>query len=144
VLGGAHPVGVKRLHMPGIRLAAPADEEGLGRRLRLVNQPLRDLRQFRAARGLRDEREQLRAGPADVRARLLGGDVEQRPQAPPRAERRHAALRVYPHVAGADREADRLGRRQAGGERVVDEQPPDVPEGHVAHEFLDVHAPVAE
>ena len=41
-----------------------------------------------------------------------------------------------------------IGYGSAGGrpgrERVVHQQAPHVPEGHVADEFLDVHAPVAE
>ena len=130
--------------MPGIGLAAPANEEGLGGGLRLVNPLLRDFGKFGAARGPGDEREQLRAGPADVLACLLGGDVEQRAQAPACAKRSDTALRVHPHVTGADWEVHRLGWRQAREERVVDEQSPDVPEGHVADEFLDVHSPVAE
>jgi hypothetical protein len=144
VLGRAHPVSVKRLDVPGVRLAAPADEEGFGRALRLVHQVLRDLRQVGAAGGLGDEREQLHADPADVLAGLLRTDVEQRPQPPGSGERGRSALHVHPHVTGAGRELVRRGRGQPRVEGVIDEQPPDVAEGHVADEFLDVHAPVAE
>jgi hypothetical protein len=57
--------------VPRVRLTAPADEERLGGRLRVVHEPLRHFRKVRAARRLRDELEQLRAGPADVLPRLL-------------------------------------------------------------------------
>ena len=53
-------------------------------------------------------------------------------------------MAVHPHVTGAERELLGAGRGQAGVDGVVDQQPPDMPEGHVADEFLDVHASVAE
>ena len=82
VLGRADPVGVERLHVPRVGLAAPADEEGLGRGLRLVHQALRHGRPIGAAGRLGDEREHRRADPADVRPGLLRVDVEQRAQPP--------------------------------------------------------------
>jgi hypothetical protein len=54
------------------------------------------------------------------------------------------ALHVHPDIAGPDRDRVRLGGRQPGRERVVHQQAPDVPVGHLADQVLDVDSPVAE
>ena len=73
--------------MKRVGVAPPADEEGLGRRLRLVDQALRHRRTIGPAGRLGDEREHRRADPADVRPGLRGVDVEERAQPPGRGER---------------------------------------------------------
>ena len=55
-----------------------------------------------------------------------------------------ARLHVDPDVAGVHRQRERLGGRQARVELVVDEQAPDVAEGHPADEVVDVDAAVAQ
>jgi len=61
VLGSRDPVGVDRLDVVGVGLAAPADEEALGDRARGVDDPLRHWRPTGAARG-RTEREAVIIG----------------------------------------------------------------------------------
>src|SRR5690606_41630849 len=53
-------------------------------------------------------------------------------------------LHVDPYVTGVHGDGERLGGRQAGVEGAVDEQAPDVAEGDLAHQILDVDAPVPE
>ncbi len=60
------------------------------------------------------------------------------------AQHRERRLDVDARVAGADRQRVRLGRRQPGRERAVDEQPPDLLERHAPDELLDVDAAVAQ
>ena len=97
-----------------------------------------------AARGLGDERERHHGGAGEVVARLLVGDVDQRLEAPLRPQQRQRGLDVDARVARADRERVRRGRRQAGLERAVDEQAPDLLERHLADDLLDVDAAVAQ
>ena len=144
MLGGGGPVGVDRLDVPRVGLAAPADHEGLGGGPRLVHAVLRDRGEIAAAGGLGDERQRLHRHPGEVVTRLLGADVKQRAQPPGRGERRHRALHVHPDVAVVRGQLIRLGRREPWVEGVVDEQSPHVAVGHVAGELLDVHASVAE
>jgi len=114
------PVGVQGLHVPWIP-GSPRQrgEEGLGGRLRLATSSAAGIAGSSAPRaGLRDEREQLRAGPVRRPRAPARGRCRSNGRRPHRAaERRHAALRVHPHVAGADWEVDRLVGRQARGER---------------------------
>ena len=112
--------------------------------VRLVDLALRDRRAAGAARGLRDERERHHRRAREVVARLGVVDVDQRLEAPLRAEHRERGLDVDARVAGADRERVRLGGRQPGLERPVDEQAPDLLERDVADELLDVDAAVAQ
>ena len=101
-------------------------------------------RQADAAGGLRDERHRHDRDVREVVAGLVVVDVEQRLQAPRGREHRDGGLHVDADVAGVDRDRERLGGRQAGVELVVDEQAPDVAEGHLADEVLDVDAAVAQ
>ena len=96
------------------------------------------------AGGLRDERQRHHRGAGEVVAGLVVVDVEQRLEAPGRGEHRQRGLHVDPDVAGVHRQRERLGRRQAGVELVVDEQAPDVAERDPADEVLDVDAAVAQ
>ena len=84
----------------------------------------------------------------EARARFVAGlvvvDVEQRLEPPHRGELREGRLHVDPDVAGVHRQRERLGRRQARVELVVDEQPPDLAEGHPPDEVVDVDPPVAQ
>ena len=53
-------------------------------------------------------------------------------------------LHVDADVAGVHRQRERLGRRQARVELVVDEQAPDLAEADPADEVLEVDAAVAQ
>ena len=144
VLGGRDPVGVDRLDVVGVGLAAPADQEALRDRGRLVDLALRHRRLPGAARGLRDERERHHRGAGELVARDLVGDVDQRLEAPLGPEHRQRGLHVDARVPGAHRERVRLGGRKARLERAVDQQPPDLLERHPADELLDVDAAVPQ
>ena len=115
-----------------------------GIELRLVHLALRYGRLADAARRLGHERERHDRYPREVVARLLVGDVDQLPEPPLGGEHGQRRLEVHARVAGAHRERVRLGRRQAGLVGAVHEQAPDLLEGHLAHELLDVHPPVPE
>ena len=82
--------------------------------------------------------------PGEVIADLHVVDVEQLLETPERGQHRQRALHVDADVAGVDRDRERLGRRQAGFERAVDEQPPHPAVVVGADQILDVDAPVAE
>ena len=126
VLGGRDPVGVDRLDVPGVGLAAPADQEALRDRGGLVDLRLRDRRPAHAACGLRHERERHHGHAREVVARLLVGDVDQLAEAPLRRELRERRLEVHARVAGAHRERMRLRRRQPRLVLPVHEQAPDL------------------
>ena len=111
---------------------------------RLVDLALRDRRAAGAARRLGHERERHHRRAGEVVARLGRRRCRSAAEAPLRREHRQRRLHVDARVAGADRERVRLGGRQAGLERAVDEQAPDLLEGHLADELLDVDAAVAQ
>ena len=146
MLGGRDPVGVDRLDVVGVGLAAPADQEALGDRA----SPCRP-RAAGPAGGRRRARTGRRSDSAITEARArssrasLVGDVDQRLEAPLR--RRASRARPGRRRAGR-RSGSRSGCGSAGGrpglERAVDEQAPDLLERHVADELLDVDAAVAE
>src|SRR2546423_57393 len=77
------------------------------------------------------------------------------PDIAPTAPDRHAAtsapvpamtraLNVHADIAGMDGDREGLGGREAGVERAVDQEPPDVAEGDAPDEILDVDTAVAE
>ena len=107
---------------------------------RLVDLALRNHRQPLPARRLGDVRQRHHGGPRQIVARGLLVDVEQRLQTPHRREHRQRGLHVDPDVTGVDRDRERLGGRQTGVERPVDQQTPHVPERHMTDEILDVDA----
>jgi hypothetical protein len=92
MLGRGDPVGVDRLDVVRIGLAAPADEEALGDRGGLVDLGLRHGRPAGAARGLRDEGERHHRRPREVVAGLLVGDVDEGLEPPLGAEHRQRGL----------------------------------------------------
>jgi hypothetical protein len=53
-------------------------------------------------------------------------------------------LDIHPDVAGVNRDRERLGWRNARVELAIDEQTPDVPEGHPADEIGHVDTPVSQ
>ena len=144
VLGGRDPVGVDGADVRRVRLAPPARHEPLGDRRALVDASLRHRRYADAARRLRDVRQRHHRRPRQVLPRLVVGDVEQRLVAPVRREHRQPGLDVDPHVTAVHRDRERLGGRQPRPEATVDEQGPDVAEGHTPGQLLDVHAAVAQ
>ena len=109
MLGGRDPVGVDRLDVLGIGLAAPADQEPLGDRRRLVDLALRDGRLADPAGGL----ARRTTAPSPMRARGC--------RAPPRRRCRSAgrsptAARASP-APTARRRAGRRSGRSAGAAR---------------------------
>ena len=109
MLGGRDPVGVDRLHVARVGLAAPADQEPLGDRRRLVDLALGHRRLADPAGRLGDERQRHHRRPRQVVARLLVGDVDQLPEAPLRARASPAPT--------ARRRAGRRSARSAGRAR---------------------------
>ena len=144
MLGRGAPVGVDRLHLLGIGLALPADEEPLGQRPALVDLALGHDRQAEAAGRLRGVRQDHDRDPAQVGAGLLVGDVVGLPHAERGREHRDGGLDVGAYVAGVDRDVVGLGRRETGFELAVDEQAPDLLERDPPDDLLDVDTAVAE
>ena len=144
VLGGRRPVGVDRLHMSGIRLAAPAAHEPLGDMRGLVDLGLGNHRQTDSAGGLGDVGQHHHGGPREVLACLLVIDVVELPHPPRRGDHRDRALYVDPDVARMNRDRERFGRRQPRVVAAVDKQTPDAAERHPADELLDIDAAVAK
>ena len=144
MLGRRDPVGVDRLHVIGVGLAAPADQEALGDRRALVDLCLGHRRLARFARGLRDERQCHHRGAREVVAGLLVGDVDQLLEAPLGGEHRERRLHIDAVVAGAHGQRVRFGRRQARLEVPVYQQAPDLLVGNGADQVFDVDAAVAQ
>ena len=144
MLGSGGPVGVDRLDVIGVGLAAPAQQEALGDRLGLVDLLLRHGRLAGAACRLRHERQRHHGRTRQVGAGLLVGAVDQLLQAPLGSEHRQAGLHVDARVAGADRQRVGLGRWQARQEGAVDQQAPDVLVGNLADQILDIDTAVAQ
>ena len=99
MLGRGDPVGVDRLDVVGVGLAAPADQESLGDRPRAVDRALRHRGLPHAARRLGDERQRHDRGAREVFARLLVGDVDELPKAPLWREHRERRLNVHAVIA---------------------------------------------
>ena len=126
VLGGADPVGVDRLHVPRVGLAAPAQQEALGRGLALrdhvVRTPARGRRPWRPSarrspssppRGGRGPR-----GPARRRSRSACRASTRRPAAPSRPAGRQARSRSARRARTArGRASSSRGRRRPAGPR---------------------------
>ena len=145
VLGGGDQVGVDGLDVPRVGLAAPADHEPLDDRLCALS-----IRSCGTIGRPRPRADWATKDSAITEARARSSRAcsssmsSSWPQAPGRGEHGQRALHVDPDVAGVHRDRERLGRRQAGVELVVDQQAPDVAEGHVPDEVLDVDAAVAQ
>ena len=102
----------------------------------------------RAAPGPRADWATNESAITDARARSVracsSDDVDQLLEPPFGRQLAERGLHVHARVAGADRERVRLGGRQAGQERAVHQQSPDLLEGHRADQVLDVDAAVAQ
>ena len=144
MLGRGDPVGVDRLDVVGVRLAAPADQEALRDRAGLVDLRLGHRRLAGSARGLGHEGERHHRRAREVVAGLLVADVDQLAEAPLGGQHRERRLHVHAGVAGAHRQRVGFGRGQAGLEVTVDQQAPDLLVGDRADEILDVDAAVAQ
>src|SRR5581483_6319837 len=144
VLGRGRPVRVDRLDVLRVGLTPPADQELLREGVALVDLTLRDDRLVDVARGLAGVREHHDGSAGEVLADLLRRAVVGLLEAEGRGQHRDRGLQVDAYVAGVHRQAVRLGRRQAGGVRPVDEQAPDVLERNPSGQLLDVHTAVAE
>ena len=145
VLGGGDPVGVDRLDVVRVGLAAPADQEPLGDR----GAPGR--RRAGARAGGPEPRADCatkESAITDARAswsRATSSEMSISGSKPHSgAEHRQRRLHVDARVAGADGERVRLGGRQARLEPAVDEQAPHLLERHLADEVLDVDPAVAQ
>ena len=139
-----HPVGVDRFHVVGIRVASPTAHEPLGDGRGAVDVLLRHHRQAKPSSRLGDERQRHHRGAGQIVADLGVVDVEQLLEAPERGQHRQRALHVDADVAGMDGDGERLGRRQAGVERAVDQQAPHVAVVVEADELFDVDSAVAQ
>ena len=145
VLGRADPVRVDRLDVLRVGLAAPAEQELLGRGLALGDHVVgRRLAPVGDGGGARDDLHHQRREPAEVLAGLLVGDLVQLPELPLAREARRLRLEVGGRLAGQARGLVGLGVRHLRLEVVVDEEAPDVLVRVVADELLDVDAAVAE
>ena len=144
MLGRGGPVGVDRLHVAGVGLALPADQEPLAERAPGVDLTLGDHRQVQATGGLGGVRQHHDRDPAEVLPRLLVGDVVGLPEAEGRREHRDRRLDVDPDVAGVDGEGVGLGRGEPGLVGAVDQQAPDVLERDPPDDLLDVDPAVAQ
>jgi hypothetical protein len=96
--------------------------------------------EIRAACGLRHEVERERRDAREVVARLLVADIDQRLG----RQRRDGGLDVRAGVSRAHRQLARLHRGEAGRERVVDQQAPDLLERHAARQLFDVDPAIAQ
>ena len=146
VLGGADPVRVDRLHVTRVGLAAPAQEELLGRRGAARDHLVRN----RVAEAVGDtgraghDRHHLRGQAAEVLPGLLVRDLVHLAEPPRARQARRLGLEVRRGVSGQAGGLVRLRIRHRRAQIVVDEQPPDVLVGVVADELLDVDSAVAE
>ena len=143
MLGRGDPVGVDRLDVPRIGLAAPADQELRGGVLAPLDLGLGN-RRLISARGLRDDRERSGREAGQVVARLLGRDVDELAKAPLRPERREPGLKVGHDRAARILQLDPLRARHPRLEAPVDEQAPDLLERVAADELLDVDAAITQ
>ena len=143
MLGRGDPVGVERLDLLRVGLAAPADQEPRCGVLALRDLGLGD-RRLLAARSLRDDRQRRAGELREIVARLLVGDVDDLLHPPLRAERRERGLEVGGDRAARVLQLDPVDRLQRRVDVLVDEQPPDVLERVAADELLDVDAAIAE
>ena len=144
MLGRGDPVGVDRLDVIGVGLAAPADQEALGDRAALVDLALGNGRLADLARRLGDEGEGHHRGAREVVAGLLVGDVDQLAEAPLRREHRQRRLHVDAVIARAHGERVRFSRGKPRLEVAVDQEPPDLLVGDGSDQVFDVHAAVAQ
>ena len=145
VLGGRDPVGVDRLHVAGVGLAAPADQEALGDRAGLVDLALGHRLLADAAGRLGHEAERHHRHAREVVAGLLVGDVDQLAGGPTRSR----ASRARPAGPRAGRRCARpagAARRAAcpGSKLPSTSSPQTFSNGTVPDQVLDVDAAVAE
>ena len=146
VLAGADPVGVDRLDVLRVGLAAPLEQEALGGRRSLGDDGRVDAIGLAVGdpRRLGGDRDELRRDAAEILARLVVGDVDQLLETPFGAEARRHGLEVGGRVPRQAAALVRVCGRQAGLVALVDEQAPDLLERVAADQLLDVDAAVAE
>ena len=131
--------------MVGIGLAAPAQEELLGRRLALGDDVVRrGLPAVVDRRGLGDDRHHLGGKPREIVPSLLGVDVDELLQLPDRRQAGRLGLEVGRSVPSERCRLVRLGVRHARLEVLVDQEAPDFLVGHIADELLDVDPAIAQ
>lgn len=145
MLSGGNPVGIDGLNLSRIRIAMPAHHESLCDSCALVDDPLWDGGLVNSAGGLCDVGQRHHRCASQLVARRLVIDIQQRRVTPDRREHGQAGLNVHPNVTGMDRQREWFSRGQSVTEPAVDQQAPDVPEGHlVADELFDIDAAVAQ
>ena len=145
MLGGADPVGVDRLDVARVGLAAPADQEALGDRARACRSRAAGTGGRPAPRADWATNDSAITDARARSSRACSSVMSMSGRKPHSgAEHRERGLDVDPRVARADGERVRLGRREARQQRAVDEQAPDLLERHGADEVLDVDAAVAQ
>ena len=127
MLGGADPVGVDRLHMVLVGLAAPAEQELLGCRPPLRHHVVR-CRRSTVVNGcrLRNDRHHLSREPGQIVPGLLVVDVDHLLQAPHARKASGLGLKVGRSVAAQARGLVRLGVGHPRHEAPVHEQSPNL------------------
>ena len=143
VLGGRDPVGVERLDVPRVGLAAPADQELRGGVLALVDSGVGH-RRLLPARRLRDDRERRGREAREVVSRLLGRRCRRACRGPTSARASRGRPAGRPAPSRSDPAARSSRRAAARVESLVDQQPPDLLERIAADEILDVDAAIAK
>ena len=142
----ADPVGVERLDVLRIGLAAPLEEEaGRGRAAR-GNQRWVDRSQIPVGETSRlgNDRDHGRRKSRQVGVRLPVGDVDQLVKPPRSREMRGCRLEVGRGVAGQILRHVRCRGLKARERLVVDEKPPHLLERNAPDEILDVDSAIAE
>ncbi len=97
-----------------------------------------------AARRLGHEGQRHHRDAGEVVARLLVGDVDDLAEAPLGGQHGQGGLEVGARVTGAHGQGVRLGRREPRVVGPVHQQAPDLLEGDLADEVLDVDAAITE
>ncbi|MDF2754047.1 MAG: hypothetical protein K0S82_2430, partial [Gaiellaceae bacterium] len=145
MLGRADPVGVDRLHVIRVRLAAPAQEEPLGCGIALRDDVVgRRLPSVADGRGPRDDLHHLRGDAREVGPGLVVRDLVQLAEAPVAREAGRLGLEVGRRVAGDRGRFVGLRLRHLRVQVVVDQQAPHVLVGVLADQLFDVDAAIAE
>ena len=144
VLGGNNEVRVDSLDMTGIRLSPPTDHESFDDRIRLIDICLRDHRLPQTTRRLRDERQRHHRHVSEILPRGVVIDIQDRLQTPGGSEHGDSRLNVHANITGMNRYREWFRRRYPRVELTVNQQTPDIAEGHPANEVGDINTAVPQ
>ena len=130
--------------MTGIWFAPPTDHESLNDRVRLIDVCLRDHRLPQTPRRLRNKGQRHHRHVSEILARGVVVDIQNWLQTPGGSEHGDSRLNVHANITGMNRYRERFRRRYPRVELTVDQQPPDIAEGHPANEVCDIDAAVSQ